>query len=519
MPERSSQRLVALGIAALFLILLVVADFLARMRFDESSHDVVSLALDRVLSEGFVLLALASVAGILIRPRLAVLVLVVAIVAVCLVTAGALVLQYWRDEEYAFAGAWGAIFITFSLLAPRPIHHASVCWREPAAESSPPPILPSQAKCRDTIVREIRWSPRDRATSIFVDGAWGSGKSTVVDAAIHQLRTPKGAGARAVPVRFDAWRHASARDLELAILRQVYDSPEVLCTGAWVRTPCISMWWNHVVSRVRLLQCFDVSVDLTPKSPPRLRWRQELECVAARLRRNGMALVIVLDEVDRCDTRTAQVFLTLFRRFLDVPGAVVIVPYVSAQLRHKALDPGTVVLSDLEGTFRAVVEDTVPAAREGGTGVDHATLFRSANPGVQAKCRVLFQEKLLSGVRVTIPPFDERDVEHLIRSGTSLGQVVRSALGPSVTEAEVGNVAAFARREWRRMSSISPHVSAAFRTARRFQDVAVEWILALEPRPGDGAAPASVPDGVARRVLVRAALAGAVRAMEPGGAP
>ncbi len=63
--------------------------------------------------------------------------------------------------------------------------------------------------------------------------------------------------------------------------------------------------------------------------------------------------MLIIDDIDRCSHRVAQEFTTLLRRFADVPGLIIVVPYVHQQIHYKVFDPVMTVLPDLAASAEA----------------------------------------------------------------------------------------------------------------------------------------------------------------------
>ncbi len=159
---------------------------------------------------------------------------------------------------------------------------------------------------------------------------------------------------------------------------------------------------------------------------PPARWRNAVERIGREMLRTGGPLVLVLDEIDRCEPLAAQRFLTLAPRMLAHPGVVVVISYVENVLRHKVFDPAVVELPELRSTMIALIEGEIGSS--GGTRAarEQAAVDRLASLGPSSAGRLheMFEEKFFSHAPVVLRRLSGADVRRLadrIVPGDSFG--------------------------------------------------------------------------------------------------
>ncbi|MCB9764590.1 MAG: AAA family ATPase [Alphaproteobacteria bacterium] len=217
--------------------------------------------------------------------------------------------------------------------------------------------LPSQQQFVDRLSDVIRRSPLDRSRLIGLSGEWGSGKSTILRLLSDELSRDQGDGVRWKVITFDTWRHEAARSEELALFRTICDDGSLLFEcWTWLLRPFYRMLLPGFGHSLKLtfpgVSWLSADLDM---SAPEVRWREQLRRLIARLGRDHVRVVLIMDEVDRCSPRAAQRYLTLTRRFLDVPGLITVVPYVRPQIRFKVFNPSIGCLPELRSTMMAVL--------------------------------------------------------------------------------------------------------------------------------------------------------------------
>ncbi|MCX7015806.1 MAG: P-loop NTPase fold protein, partial [Candidatus Sumerlaeota bacterium] len=220
--------------------------------------------------------------------------------------------------------------------------------RKPGPEQWKP--LPGQKKVVDeleTIVREC--SSQDQPQTIALEGRWGAGKSTALDFLERSLTHPDekttatdGGNPRRefVVVRLDVWRHASEPDLHLALFESLLPKLMVEPLSAFFRFPLLLSPVLVLRYMMRFLDRGQVEVSgfRAALTLPSMLWQRWLEhCVSQVRGRDKRTLVWILDEIDRCPAEMAQAAMTLTRRALNLPGCIVILPYVREQMLFKGV--------------------------------------------------------------------------------------------------------------------------------------------------------------------------------------
>ena len=140
----------------------------------------------------------------------------------------------------------------------------------------------------------------------------------------------------------DIWQHSTDIDLHTAIVSEILCHPAHARRLRWLSYPPV------IGARIRLGRVVagtgrgSLEVEY---EPPRLRFQAELERLMSR---SGTRTMIVLDEIDRASPNVTQTALTLCRRSLDVPQALVVFPYVERVLHMKAFSEWYPKLDDIE---------------------------------------------------------------------------------------------------------------------------------------------------------------------------
>lgn len=161
--------------------------------------------------------------------------------------------------------------------------------------------------------------------TIGVYGAWGSGKSSLLNAIGHQLNTAKGV----VTVFFDAWRYERSEFIVVPLLHAVYRETEKLQdkrVSIAIRKALHSVIYslNFKVGVVdldasKLLDSIDTSA-LMPLDDAFARPFDELRSVPNYLA--GKRIVVLIDDLDRCSPDKVVAVLELVNIIMDVPGFI-----------------------------------------------------------------------------------------------------------------------------------------------------------------------------------------------------
>lgn len=299
-----------------------------------------------------------------------------------------------------------ALAIPQLVLGSRHCHYLTRCiaWRRRGRPVDAPGLLPSQ----DRLVKHLRGlferdGLLDSSTPLVsLRGKWGLGKSTIIrsfcdgydesawariearrdeagtepwwarlkEAVGRALkvgsRTARPPAARTpvakVPIiiEFNAWRHQSDSSLDASLFTEI--AGEVLCqlrTLWWLR-PVVYPWFLTVVPRLSLnlpgLGQSSGQMDVRMRSPG-VELHPHLRRLAQAVEARDARIVVVIDEIDRCEPAVAQAVLVLIQRFLHVGGIRVVVPYVERQLRFKVFHPAVLGLPELRVSGAAELQN------------------------------------------------------------------------------------------------------------------------------------------------------------------
>ncbi len=248
---------------------------------------------------------------------------------------------------------------------------------------------------------------RERGGVVALRGRHGVGKSSILDDL--QLLPP----AKAIVVRVDCWA-AQTDPPDTAIFGHI------LFEWPVAHASLLSWSWH----RYFVAWIFSI---LVPKSwswggvqlnvvAPTARWHQDIQHIAAGLGRDGRYLVVVLDEIDRCEPIAAQRFMTMATRLLTAPNVVCVVSYVDHVLRYKVFDPSAVELPELKSTMLAILADSSGVELTGFPDREarEKELIRrfSANSDEGQKTRLveLFEEKFFGGAPVEVGEPSSADI-------------------------------------------------------------------------------------------------------------
>lgn len=227
--------------------------------------------------------------------------------------------------------------------------------RHPSRPEAVTNDLPSQAEFLYSLRDAIRGASLSGMLPLGIRGRWGSGKSYLVDRLLATLAHPP-ADELPIPcvaVKVSVWEYQGYDDMQWGVLQAIYAHPRTLERLRWLYLPAVAILlsWLRIKFAGLKLKLFDGAVE--SEATLRLNWQEHLEKVVGRIVGRGWKVVIVLDEIDRATAPTTQAALTLVHRSLNLPGVVVLLPYVQEQVRVKAFDPFVLELADLKDTAYA----------------------------------------------------------------------------------------------------------------------------------------------------------------------
>lgn len=233
-------------------------------------------------------------------------------------------------------------------------------------------LLPFQqtsfVKQMDAILEQL---PQERSLAIGMRGGWGSGKSTVLDAWASKAEHRHDIAV----VWCNVWENDSEHDLHWILTQAIVAHPKVMLRAMDRYT--LRLVFTRLINLPRLIPQ-GLRLRWTPAEnaqvdglvlPRPLRFQEALENVVQRATQVGykdkddrLRIVVVLDELDRARAETAQAAMILVRRALELPGMVVVLPYVEEQLLYKVFNPLSAVNIDLRETMLAILRASYMAS-------------------------------------------------------------------------------------------------------------------------------------------------------------
>ncbi|MEW5728302.1 MAG: P-loop NTPase fold protein [Pseudomonadota bacterium] len=265
----------------------------------------------------------------------------------------------WSTGQWPLGAASTAMAVLLTYLFPRLLHLLAVHWRtfglrDGRSRDFDP--LPSQERLVGHLQQlcESRISYQSPEV-VNINADWGGGKTTILMALKRRLDA-----AGIATVYFNAWEHQRDPLPETALFRAIASEWRVLAPWGWLAVPALVLQGAllpktlKIISKAGAVQS-EAQFDVAP--PPDVFWHNTLRRLARIVMAHGRGrgIVVMLDEVDRCDPVAAQRFLTLVRRGLAAPGVLVILPTVKHQLFAKAFNPLVPQLPDLRSTFHAIL--------------------------------------------------------------------------------------------------------------------------------------------------------------------
>jgi len=186
----------------------------------------------------------------------------------------------------------------------------------------------------DELAQLVRRSRASTPFALGIEGAWGSGKSTLME----RLRRRLEADPTIETVTFNAWT-AAHDDVAEGLVKTVLDQLDRSAVRRALRTKQligglrvavdVAAGWLHVGSIVDL---FWRETAIRPETRNRMR-----ELVAQAVREwaskrttslgKGRLLCVVIDDLDRCSPPAAMEVLEAVKLYLNVPGVVFVIGY------------------------------------------------------------------------------------------------------------------------------------------------------------------------------------------------
>lgn len=226
-------------------------------------------------------------------------------------------------------------------------------------QSGSPELLSSQKAVVDRLLQEAdRLDAGQPGRMVGLHAPWGGGKSFVMQSLRARVAQQEG---QVVAVVVNIWENQRAQDLHLALVRAVLEHPSVFAdlSGRYPRrlllAPLVGMLSRVLPNGLEVALGGSQAALKAGLSIPMI-WQPSFQRFVRLAVNRGWRFIIVLDEIDRADPPMAQAAMTVARRALDLPGILVVMPYVEEQIRHKVFTPHNVVSPDLLGTQEAIME-------------------------------------------------------------------------------------------------------------------------------------------------------------------
>lgn len=222
--------------------------------------------------------------------------------------------------------------------------------------------LPSQRVVINALYQATVRRGDAQPNTLALRGKWGSGKTASLRHYENCLTRDRSLGKpSAALVWFDCWRHQTESQPESALYWHVASNFSLLWPFGWLSVPALRLYLFRIPMVLKAdWKIGGANVSFEDKAfkelPKAQYWQRRLEALTnLALGRRTRRVVIVLEDIDRCTALSAQVFVTLVRRFLSVPGISVVIPYVESQMDHKVFNPLGCQLPDLASSSEAAL--------------------------------------------------------------------------------------------------------------------------------------------------------------------
>jgi hypothetical protein len=237
-------------------------------------------------------------------------------------------------------------------------------WLRPPNKRLPdrdaPRLLADQETAIDRLIEEAqRLGPGRPGRMAGLKGDWGAGKTYVVEALLNAVNACN--DNKLVALRINIWEEEREHDLHLSVVRNFLGQRALFDRFGddypWrlLFAPFLNVLGRLLPNGLEVAFGGSGASLKAGISVPML-WQQSFLVVIDKAVQDGWKFIVIFDEIDRADPPLAQAAITLARRALDVPGVLVVLPYVEEQIRYKVFNPATVVTPDLVGTLEAILD-------------------------------------------------------------------------------------------------------------------------------------------------------------------
>jgi len=153
--------------------------------------------------------------------------------------------------------------------------------------------------------------------SIAINGDWGSGKTSVVNTLAKQLPNE-----RFIKVFFEPWRYENS-DPPLALISTILNTLNKNSMGT-ISKNIVHLAANTFSSKYLNQDIKDVADFITGKVKGVESFSKELEKVIKDNREGNQKLLIMIDDLDRCDVENTLLILSIMKLFLEIEGCICI---------------------------------------------------------------------------------------------------------------------------------------------------------------------------------------------------
>lgn len=211
-------------------------------------------------------------------------------------------------------------------------------------------VLPKDYIGREQFVQNItdiiKAANTDRSWTFAINGAWGIGKSFVLNMLERKLNEEE-----CVVVKYDAWKNDFYQDPLIAILHNVLDGIETSnrCKELFKGTKNGILAFYELIKIIPFIESVDDKAKKAFKQLSKdnkynqlkiaedfVSFNDALGLVKQHLRKitEKQKLVILVDELDRCEPDYSLTVLNRLHNLFDVPNVVVIVAVNKQQLEN-----------------------------------------------------------------------------------------------------------------------------------------------------------------------------------------
>jgi len=153
--------------------------------------------------------------------------------------------------------------------------------------------------------------------SIAIDGDWGSGKTSIVNTLAKQLPSEQ-----FIKVFFEPWRYENS-DPPLALVSTILNEINKVSVTE-ISSNIINLAANTFSSKYLNKDIKDVAGFILGKVKTVESFSESLEKCLKEGRKNNEKLIIMIDDLDRCDVENTLLILSIMKLFLEIDDCICI---------------------------------------------------------------------------------------------------------------------------------------------------------------------------------------------------